>query len=82
VIDQGLDLRVGDLRTERRHARSPDRGAAVLDQVEEIPFGVPRYAGGIGDVDRAHQEEGRAPRAPAILAVARDAVRVVQALAG
>src|SRR3989442_4065145 len=81
VGDELADLLVRQRGAEGRHAGTPDRRATVLDDVAQVLVGALMEARGVGEVPGTDQEEGGAPGAPPVRAVARHAEPVVEALA-
>jgi hypothetical protein len=78
VADERLDVGVAQ-EAEGRHPGTPERVTPVLDEVEEVPVGAGAHPDGVGEVPRPEQEQGRSPGAPAVHAVAGDAVGVEEA---
>src|SRR5712691_5310482 len=70
VGDEGADVLVAEGAAEGRHARPADRGAAVLDDVEEILVALSGHARGVGEVAGTDQKQGGAPGAVAVGPVA------------
>ena len=79
VGHQELDVGVVDVIAECRNLRPADRGAALLDDVEEIAVGLTTAS--LSQIARLQQEERRPPGPAPVHAVTLDAVRVEQPLA-
>src|SRR5262249_26549661 len=79
VGDQRADVVVAERAAEGRHSGPSDRGAAVLDDVEQVLVAVLGQAGRIGEIAWTDQKQRRAPGAAAVLTVAGRAEPEIEA---
>lgn len=80
MTNERLDIVVRE-PLETRHPRTPDRSAAVLDEIEKIAIRLPAHAGAIGEVAGPDEKQRRAPGSSSVRAVTGRAERDEQPLA-